>query len=123
MSDVRASLPPCPPIRPATVLALGARVARALGAVKLGSELALAAHGQGWHALRPFPGYTGQPAHASATSGAYFARTIVDRYTACARDVFAGKARAPRPILRWLPAVSLGGRLGRVRIPDASVAT
>jgi creatinine amidohydrolase len=120
VSDVRKTLPPCPPVRPAFALAAASRVAGALGARALSRELEFAAVGAGWYALRPFPGYTGQPAFASASAGAFFARHIVSRYAATADEVFGARARSPRPILGWLPAVSLGGRLG-VRVPTRAL--
>lgn len=111
VSEVRRELPPCPPIRPALALSLASRAAGALGARGLSRDLAFAAVGAGWYALRPFPGYTGRPALASAAAGAFFAKEIVDRYAATAAEVFAGRARSPRPILGWMPAATLGGRL------------
>ena len=81
------------------------------GATALSKELELAAYALGWHALRPFPGYTGRPHRATAQAGAYFARAIVDRYAALVEDVFAGRARSPRPIMQWSARLSLSGRI------------
>lgn len=104
-------LPPCPPVAPDPALARMARAARVLGKERLAQELSLAAAGKGWTSLRPFPGYTGRPHRASAAAGAFFARTIADRYAARAEEVFAGRARSPEPILGWARAATLGGRV------------
>jgi creatinine amidohydrolase len=114
------TLPPCPPFRPARGARLASRVAGRLGARGLASELSLVADGLGWFGLRPFPGYTGRPNLARAEAGAVFAREIVREYAAVGRAVLYGDARSPRPILRWLPAASLGGRLGP-SVPERSV--
>ncbi|MCO5169850.1 MAG: creatininase family protein [Planctomycetes bacterium] len=116
VSDTRRELPPCPPLRPARGLALAGHLARVVGARRLARELAYVATGAGWYALRPFPGYTGRPALASAAAGAYFAREIVERQAAAALAVLGAGASAPRPVLGWLPTASLGGRLGP-RVP------
>jgi creatinine amidohydrolase len=122
-STVRAlykELPPCPSFRPARLPSVASRIARAIGARELGRELALVGDGLGWYALRPFPGYTGCPHLATPEAGAVFARTILDAYAGAARDVLYGSARSPRPILRWLPVASLGGRVGP-KVPDSAV--
>jgi creatinine amidohydrolase len=122
VSPVHKELPPCPPVRPALPMRLAARLARLVGARALARELDFVAVGMGWHALRPFPAYTGRPAHASAASGAFFAKQLLDRYAAVAADVFAGRAPSPRPILGWLPALTLGGRLGGTTIPPREIS-
>jgi creatinine amidohydrolase len=118
VDPVYATLPPCPSIGVSPAIRALTRV---LGRRRLGRELHFAGLGLGWAALRPFPGYTGRPHRASAASGRYFAGLLVDRFAACATAVFEGRAASPAPILGWLPAATLGGRLGRTRIPLASV--
>lgn len=114
-------VPACPPPRPARVPATLAGLARALGRTTLSAELDLVARGLGWYAMRPFPGYAGQPALANPDSGAVFAHALVDAFVEEARAVFSGE-RPPRPPpLAWLPAVSLGGRVGAVHVPESQV--
>lgn len=114
------TLPPCPPFAPVpALLALGRAVA-ALGGPRAAQELRFAAQAAGWYALRPFPGYTGDPRHASAEIGAWFARLIAERFATLIEDVVAGRP-APPPPFRWLPAVSLGGRFGTPIVPLADV--
>ncbi len=115
------SLPPCPdfaPVRPVQALAA---VARAAGARSLSAELGYVAAGLSWFALRPFPGYTGRPHLASARAGERFARHMVSGFAELAEAVFAGRARSPRPIMQWLPWLSLGGRVGSPNVPPEAV--
>jgi creatinine amidohydrolase len=109
--DALAAIPPCPPITPDRGVARASRVARTLGRIDLADELAMIAHGLGWHALSPFPGYTGAPHLARAESGAVFAQEIARGYAELIADVLAGRAPAPAPPMRWLRAVTLDGRL------------
>ncbi len=119
VSPAHRSLAPCPSLPRDAALASAARVARALGRRALAAELDFAAYGVGWYSLRPFPGYTGRPHLASAEAGAAFARFIVDEMAPVVARVLDGDAAPPRPIMTWLPAVSLGGRLGHTRVtPD-----
>jgi creatinine amidohydrolase len=112
------SLPPCPDVRPDGKFRLASRLARALGADRLSRELTFAAEGMGWNALRPFPGYTGRPHHATPQAGAVFAAEIVRRYVDGIEDVFAGRAESPPPIMRWVGTLSLGGRIGSMPVPS-----
>lgn len=112
VSPDHATLPPCPPIRPHPALAAVSRAARRLGAGPLARELAFAANGLGWYALRPFPGYTGRPHLASTEVGRLLAERIAGRFSDATRAVFDGAAKAPPPIMGWLGALSLGGRIG-----------
>lgn len=116
-----ASIPPCPPFGKDPRLALASRIARAVGAKKLARELEFGAIGMGWYQLRPFPGYTGKPHHANATSGAFFARFMIERYLEAAEAVFDQTAPAPEPIMSWIGTASLGGRAGGVHVPLESV--
>jgi creatinine amidohydrolase len=96
------AMPPCPDYKATGIYAFAASVARAIGFTTRAQELELAGAGMAWFALRPFPGYTGQPALASPAAGAAFARAIIDRYAVAAEAVLYGDARSPRPILAWL---------------------
>jgi creatinine amidohydrolase len=118
VADCYRELPPCPPVVPERTFVAASRVAERLGNSHLAAELRYAAAGRAWYALDPFPGYTGRPAHASARAGSLFARKIVDRYVARAEEIFAGRARSPKPILRWTAAATLGGRIGRNARPE-----
>ncbi|MCC7536353.1 MAG: creatininase family protein [Deltaproteobacteria bacterium] len=114
-------LPPCPVFRADPRMLAVARVARAAGRTRLADELGFVAHGLGWYALRPFPGYTGRPHLASAEAGRVLVERIVERFVAATDDVFAGRAARPRPVLEWIAAASLGGRVGAVHVPTEAV--
>jgi creatinine amidohydrolase len=112
------SLPPCADIRPNPKFLLAAKMAGAMGATRLARELTFAAAGVGWNALRPFPGYTGRPHRATAQAGAVFVSQIQAQFVRVVEEVFAGRAESPPPIMQWVETVSLGGRIGRLSIPD-----
>lgn len=111
VSPSHRSLPPCPAVTPSPAFARASALAKRVGAKRLALELELAAWGTGWQHLRPFPGYTGRPHLATAGAGAAFARLLVDAFEAVVEDVFAGRARSPKPIMTWAAAATLGGRL------------
>lgn len=111
VSPVHKALPPCPKITPKSSIALAAGVARRAGASDVARDLGFAAIGMGWNDLRPFPGYTGQPALATREAGEFFARVILDAYEGIAEDVLLGRAPSPPPIMPWLAPATLGGRL------------
>jgi creatinine amidohydrolase len=104
-------VPPCPPIVPDGGLMRASRVARAMGRDVLADELAMAAHGLGWHALDPFPGYTGRPHLARPEAGAVFAAEIARGYAALIDDVIARRKEAPAPPMRWIATLTFDGRL------------
>lgn len=110
VSPSHRELPPCPRLVPDRKTMRLARAARALGRSELEGELLMVAHGLGWHALDPFPGYTGRPHLARAESGAVFAAQIVDAYVTLIEDVRAGRADAPSPPMQWLAALTANGR-------------
>jgi creatinine amidohydrolase len=114
-------LAPCPEVTPDRRLALAARAAAVLGREALAAELRFAAWGVGWFALRPFPGYTGRPGLANAESGARVARRMVDESAPVVAAVLAGRELSPAPIMPWLPAASLEGRLGATHVPPAAI--
>jgi creatinine amidohydrolase len=103
-------LPPCPRLVPDRKTLRLAKAAHALGRAELEGELLMVAHGLGWHALRPFPGYTGQPHLARAESGAVFAAQITDAYVELIADVIAGRADAPSPPMQWIAKLTANGR-------------
>jgi creatinine amidohydrolase len=119
---VYKQLPPSPRIVPdARVLKLS-RAAERVGLQKLSRELWLVAHGIGWYALRPFPGYSGRPARASAVAGAVFAKHLVGALVEATEPALAG-GRAQAPVLSWLAQATVGGRFGRLEVPLDAVAT
>jgi creatinine amidohydrolase len=105
------ALPPCPTAKPDRVFRALSRAAAGMGKKNLAAELRYAALGRGWDALDPFPGYTSAPAYASREAGAVFAREITLHFAAAARAVLDEGAPGPEPIMRWLRAVTLGGRI------------
>lgn len=111
VSPSYASLPPCPPVTPDRRAVAAARLARAAGRPLLGRELDFAAQGLAWGALRPFPGYTSSPAHASAAVGAAFAQAMLDEYAPRILDVLQGGAQPPAPPMSWLRRATLHGHM------------
>ncbi len=109
-------LPPCPPFSPDRLLLAAARGARACGFGALAAELDFAATAAGWFRLSPFPGYSGRPHRATRDSGRVIADLLLDLFEPAVEAVLTGKTRPPLPIMRWLPYVTLGGRLGGMRV-------
>ena len=73
--------------------------------------------GMGWFALRPFPGYTCEPAMASAEVGEVFARLICDGITEEVERVLVDGAPSTPPVLRWVSTLTFGGLYGRANVP------
>jgi creatinine amidohydrolase len=121
VSPVYKSLPPCPEIARQPAFAAAAQLARRLGASELAGELSYAATGFGWYGLKPFPGYTGRPHRATREAGAIFARYMLDVFEPVVEEVLAGRARSPAPIMAWARYLSLGGRLGAVKVKAAQM--
>lgn len=115
------TLPDCPEIIPDARLMQLARVAERTGKPKLAAELRVAAHGVGWSKLRPFPGYTGRPRHASAEAGEVFVRYVVSRAVPLLRAVFDG-APPPPPPMAWMEPLTFGGRIPGIEVPLDAVA-
>lgn len=111
VSPRHVELPPCPDFTPHRGFAWASRMARRLGAHELAGELDLAATGTAWTAVDPFPGYTSEPALANAASGRWFVDQFVGEVTTQVRAVLYEGAEGPRPIMRWMPWVTLGGLL------------
>lgn len=120
VSDTVSTLPPCPPLSPSRLLlGLSSRLG-ALGADELSQALRLAAVGESWFSLRPFPGYTSAPHLASPQAGARLSAKVIERFAALCEAVFDG-APPPGPLMPWLSTVSLHGRLTSPRIPLAQI--
>jgi creatinine amidohydrolase len=107
-------VPPCPPWPPAPALRAASRIARLAGRETLAAELAYGGLLSGWMGLRPFPGYTGRPALASAKAGARLSRLIVDGMAEACRAVFDEGAPPPEPVLAWIEQATLQGRVYEV---------
>jgi creatinine amidohydrolase len=120
VSPIYQKLPPAPAIRRDPALDVAARAARALGRDLLARELDFAAAGKGWNAMRPFYGYTGRPHRATAEAGGVFVDSALAQYEPGVLAVLDGRAASPAPILKWVNAISMGGRLAglEVKIED-----
>ena len=110
--------PPCPEITPDAKLAAAGRAADRLGRTVLAAELRFAAFGLGWHALRPFPGYTSRPRHASREAGAVIARHIVGDFAATTARVLAHEEPPPAPIMPWIAEIDARRDVRAGRDPD-----
>lgn len=110
-------LPDCPHVQPDLRLGRASAAAAKVGRARLARELGIAAFGNGWYSLRPFPGYTGRPRHASAAAGAFFACTFADLVEQDVADCLDGRPPPHRPLAWWLPALSLQGRWGGAHVP------
>jgi creatinine amidohydrolase len=111
VSPAHRQLPDCPDITPDAALLRAARVAASLGRKRTAAELRLAAWGTGWQKLRPFPGYTGRPAWATAEIGESFGHLLIDAFAESATEVFAGRKAHTPAVMPWLAWATLGGRL------------
>jgi len=116
------SLPPCPERSPVKSFLAFSRMMTFLGRRQTAAEFLLLADGLAWYGLRPFPGYTGSPHLARAESGAIIAQWVGEKYLEHAEAVFAGRARAPRPLMPWMPHLTLRGWLGRIEIPEEMIS-
>ena len=115
-------LPPCPDWPEHPVLRAASRVAGWMGRRRLAAELALAARVARWFSLRPFPGYTGRPHRASAEAGDVFVDALVEKLSSVIQaTLFRGEA-APAPVMAWMAAATLGGRLLPASAPWDSVS-
>ena len=122
VDPIHASLPPCPDIVPDAGLLRASRTAERFGRGLLAKELRFAAFGVGWHALRPFPGYTSRPSHASREAGAVIARHMVGEFAATTARVLDGEAPAPAPIMPWIAPLTLGGTFAPEGVPIDEIA-
>jgi creatinine amidohydrolase/Fe(II)-dependent formamide hydrolase-like protein len=104
-------VPPCPPVRPDPLFDRAARAAASAGKAALAAELATMAFFAGWLRLRPFPGYTSSPHLATAEAGRRLLDRVLDRLEPLVLDVLEGRAAPPPPIMGWVAAATLDGRL------------
>ena len=111
VSTVHKDLPDCPPFVPDPTLLRAASAADLGRRHALGAELRFAAWGLGWMKLRPFPGYTGRPAWATAAIGEAFGELLLDTYARAVPDILDGRRAHPPPVMSWLARATLGGRL------------
>ncbi len=121
VSPQHVKLPPCPKVQPVKGLLRMGGFAEKLGAVQLARELRLAALGLGWHALRPFPGYTGRPDLANPQAGRIFTEGLLDRFEASCKAVFFEDQAPPAPTMPWLKALTMGGLLGEPQMPADAI--
>jgi creatinine amidohydrolase len=122
VDPMHVRLPPCPEIAPDAKMLAASRAADRLGRSLLAKELRFAAFGLGWHALRPFPGYTSRPHHASREAGAVIAGHMVREFAATTKRVLAGEEQAPTPIMPWIAPLTFGGTFAPEAISIDQVA-
>lgn len=101
----------CPKIPEDAVFLWLADRAESVGMTTFAAELRFAAAGRGWAGMRPFRGYTGHPAMASASAGKVFADAIVDLYEPLVLPVLLREKSASRPPFRWVLPATLWGLL------------
>ena len=122
VDPIYTSLPPCPDVTFDGKLLAASRAAERFGRVELSKELRLAAFGVGWHALRPFPGYSSRPRLASPEAGAISARHVVPQFGETTYKVLAREERAPAPVMPWVAPLTLGGAFAPDTVPTEAVA-
>jgi hypothetical protein len=86
--------------------------ARRAGREELALEMEFVAHATPWYELRPFPGYTGMPALATAEAGSFLARHLVNEAVGPMERALSGEIPFLRPPLMWVPPLTLYGRVG-----------
>lgn len=114
-------VPTCPQTKPMNVLLKCAGLFRAMGKTEAAEEIEFLARALPWYQLRPFPGYTGRPGYATRESGSVIARVMVEAVAKAVEQVFFDGAPPPRPVMRWMLPLTLGGRVGRIDIPLAHI--
>ncbi|MEZ4473815.1 MAG: creatininase family protein [bacterium] len=110
-------LPPCPEVRPNRFFLFVSKALATLGARRVARDCSFIAWGLGWYGQRPFPGYTGRPHLANAASGAWYLRMMVQEAAPVVRATLFEGRPGPLPILPWLAWITLGGRIGGIRVP------
>ncbi|NUO52378.1 MAG: creatininase family protein [Polyangiaceae bacterium] len=123
VSPEHRSLSPAPSLGRDRAIGLASRVAKRLGAASISAELDFLASAATWTKMRPFLGYTGHPALATREAGRRIASRFVARYVELGEAVLYGAAPSPRAPFRYLPALTLGGRLEPTFVPTSDVAT
>jgi creatinine amidohydrolase len=122
VSPRHRELAPAPSLGRDRALGLASTLARRFGAAGVAAELDFLASAATWTRQRPFLGYTGFPRLASAEAGRRIAAAFVAQYIAMGRDVLYGAPRpTPRAPFRFLPALTLGGRLEPTFVPTPEV--
>ena len=116
-------LPACPEVTPDPSLQLMSKAAELVGRTATARELGFAAVGRGWGLMRPFYGYTSEPAYASASAGKLFADVIVEKFASAIAGVLDDNHPPPVPVLRWVETMSLGGRLSGTDLAMSDVFT
>jgi creatinine amidohydrolase len=116
------SVPPAPALPILPVWGALARAAEGLGKTVLAQELRFVGMGMAWFGLRPFPGYTCEPALASAEAGAIFAALIGARIVDEVEAVLVDGAPSLPPVMRWTSTLTLGGLYGRANVPRSVCA-
>jgi creatinine amidohydrolase len=122
VDPIHTTLPPCPEVVRDTKLLAASRAAERLGRSFLAKELRFAAFGVGWHALRPFPGYTSRPHRASRDAGSVIARHLVREFALTTSRVLAGEEAPPAPIMQWIAPLTLGGTFAPPPVPIDAIA-
>jgi creatinine amidohydrolase len=121
VDPMHVRLPPCPEVTPDARLLAASRTAARFGRTQLANELRFAAIGVGWHALRPFPGYTSRPHRASREAGAAIARHLVHGLGEATVRVLRGQEAPPAPIMPWVAAATLRGAIPTDAVPLEAV--
>jgi creatinine amidohydrolase len=111
VDELYRELPPCPRVPPSEPLLRMARVAERLGQRRMAMEMHHAALAANWSELRPFPGYTSEPALACAEAGEVFVEAIVEEYERAMSATLLRGAAPPVPPMGWMRSLTLGGRL------------
>ena len=111
------SVPSAPALRILPVWGVLARAADRLGRTVLAQELRFVGMGMAWFGLRPFPGYTCEPALATAEIGAIFAELICAGLVEEVEAVLVDGAPSLPPVMRWTATLTFGGLYGRANVP------
>ncbi|MFH1530350.1 MAG: creatininase family protein [Pseudomonadota bacterium] len=111
------SVPPAPALGSIAVWEAAARVADTFGRRELAKELRFVGMGMAWFGLRPFPGYTCEPAMANAEVGAIFAGLISAGLASDVESVLVEGVRPSPPVMRWVATLTFGGIYGRAHVP------
>lgn len=111
------SVPPAPALPVHAMWGALSRAAGRVGRTVLAQELRFVGMGMAWFGLRPFPGYTCEPALASAEVGAIFADLICGGIVEEVEAVLVGGAPCLPPVMRWTSTLTFGGLYGRANVP------